>query len=114
MSPPEFSIPAHELDAAGRRFRFPIRAAWLRGALEGTDVTASRTDGELDVRVSRSGSDAVVRGTLAAELHVPCARCLEPTPVAIREEVSALAVPGRRGGPPPPPPAPSAPPPPPN
>jgi len=93
MSSPEFSIPAHELDASGKRFRFPVRLAWLRGALEATDVGASGPDGELDVRVSRSGTDVVVRGLLAAQIEVPCARCLEPARVTVREELSALAIP---------------------
>ena len=93
MSFPEFSIPARELDAAGKRFRFAVRAAWLRGALEDTDVAASGPDGELDLRVSKSGPDVVVRGSLAAALEVPCARCLVATRVTVREELSALAVP---------------------
>jgi uncharacterized protein len=71
----------------------PIRAAWLRGTLEETEVHAADRDGELDVRLSRSGTDVVVRGTVAADLVVPCSRCLEPTLVPVRAEVSILAVP---------------------
>ncbi|HLK35425.1 MAG TPA: DUF177 domain-containing protein [Polyangiaceae bacterium] len=91
-SSPEFTIPARDLDAGGRHFRFPIRASWLRGALEGTDVRPSETDGELDVRASRSATDVVVVGSVAAELVLPCARCLEPARVHVREGVSVLAV----------------------
>jgi uncharacterized protein len=93
-SPHEFSIPVHDLDAAGRAVRLPVRAAWLRSVLEGTDVGPADHDGALDLRVSKSGNDVVVRGTLEAELTVPCARCLEPARVQVREEISALAVPG--------------------
>jgi uncharacterized protein len=93
MSSPEFSIAARDLDASGKRFRFAVRPSWVRGALEGTDVAAPDRDGEFDVRLSKSGTDVVVRGTVTAELRVPCARCLEPTTVVVREEVSALAVP---------------------
>jgi uncharacterized protein len=89
----EFSIPARDLDAAGKALRFVVRAAWIRGALEGTDVGAAGPDGELDVRVSKSGTDVVVRGTLKAELTVPCARCLEPARLAVSEDISALVVP---------------------
>src|SRR5260221_13832907 len=78
MSSPEFSIPAHELDASGKRFRFPVRLAWLRGALEATDVGVSRPDGQLDVRGSRSGTAVVVRGLLPPQTEAPCARSLEP------------------------------------
>jgi uncharacterized protein len=89
---PEFSVPVHDLDAGGREYHLPIRAAWLRGVLEETDVSASAGDGELDIRLSKSGKDVVVRGSLTAELMVPCSRCLELTPVAVRESLGILAV----------------------
>jgi uncharacterized protein len=93
MSSPEFSVAARDLDASGKRFRFAVRASWIRGALEGTDVAAPDAEGELDVRVSKSGTDVVIRGSVAAELVVPCARCLEPARIVVRAPVSALAVP---------------------
>ncbi|MGD0673811.1 MAG: DUF177 domain-containing protein [Polyangiaceae bacterium] len=92
MSPHEFTIPVHNLDAAGREFRVPVRVAWLRGALEGTDVGPVGGDGTLDVRVSKSGADVVVRGSLVAELLVACSRCLEPARVVVNETLTALAV----------------------
>ena len=93
MNSPEFSFPASNLDAAGKHFHLPVRAGWLRGVLEGTAIGPSERDGELDVRLSKSGTDVVVRGTLAADLVVPCSRCLAPAMVPIREELSILAVP---------------------
>jgi uncharacterized protein len=89
----EFSVPARDLDAAGKRFRFAVRASWLRGILEETDVRPAGPDGELDLRLSKSGTDVVVRGTICAELNVECARCLQPARVIVREPLSALAVP---------------------
>src|ERR1700723_1319016 len=89
----EFSIPVHDLDAGGRDYELPIRAPWLRGVLEDTDVGASAQDGVLRVRLSKSGTDVVLLGSLAAEMTVPCSRCLEPTPVTVREDFSLLAVP---------------------
>lgn len=90
----EFSIPVTSLDAAGRSFRFPVRAAWMHEALEGHEADASGTDGELDVRLSKSGNDVVVHGTLKAELVAPCARCLEPVKIPVNQGISALMVPG--------------------
>jgi uncharacterized protein len=90
----EFSLPARDLDAAGKSVRFVVRGAWIRGALEGTGVETPGTDGELDVRFSKSGTDVVVHGTLRADLTVECARCLEPARVVVNERVSALVVPG--------------------
>jgi uncharacterized protein len=91
-SPPEFSLSVHDLDAAGRSFRLPVRAAWIRGAMETTEVGSGLVDGHLDLRLSKSGTDVVVRGTLRAELTVPCARCLEPAEILVDEDLSALAV----------------------
>lgn len=65
----------------------------MRGALEEHHATASGPDGELDVRVSKSGNDIVVHGTLKAELEAPCARCLEPCHIVINQPISALLVP---------------------
>ncbi len=92
MPSPEFSISVHDLDASGRSFRLPVRAVWIRGALEATEIGPGLADGELDLRLSKSGADVVVRGTLRAELTVPCARCLEPARICVQEELSALAV----------------------
>jgi uncharacterized protein len=93
MGAQEFSVPARDLDAGGKQVVFPVRAAWIRGALEGTDVAQGGSDGVLDVRLSKSGNDVVIRGRLTAELTVPCARCLEPARIVVNEPVSALAVP---------------------
>jgi uncharacterized protein len=93
ISSPEFSFPVSNLDAGGQQFRLPVRSAWLRGVLEETAINPSDKDGELDVRLSKSGVDVVIRGTLSAELLVPCSRCLEPTEIPIHEELSLLAVP---------------------
>ncbi|MDP9148375.1 MAG: YceD family protein [Myxococcota bacterium] len=88
-----FSIPVHDLDAAGKVVRFAVPSSWIRGALEGTAVGPGGRDGELNVRISKSGPDVVIHGTLKAEVVVPCARCLEPAPVVVSEPLSVLAVP---------------------
>jgi uncharacterized protein len=92
MAAPEFSFPACALDAGGKHVCFPVRASWLRGVLEGTDVQPGGGDGELDLRLSKSGADVVVRGTVTAEVSVSCARCLQPARFVVREPLSALVV----------------------
>lgn len=91
MAAHEFAIPVRDLDAAGRPYRFPLRSAWLRGALENTEVATTERDGLVDVRLSKSGHDVVIRGKIEAELVLPCARCLEPARFSVREDLSALA-----------------------
>ncbi|HEY8072702.1 MAG TPA: DUF177 domain-containing protein [Labilithrix sp.] len=93
MSTHELSISVTDLDAGGRSYRFPLRAAWIRSLLEGHEATASGKDGEIAVRASKSGPDVVVHGTLDAELTVPCARCTEPCELPIHAELSVLYVP---------------------
>jgi uncharacterized protein len=94
MASHEFFVVASDLDAAGKEFRFGVRAPWIRGALEGTDIETAGRDGELEVRASKSGNDVIVRGTITAELIAPCARCLQPAHVVVKEPLSALFVPG--------------------
>jgi uncharacterized protein len=89
----EFSIPIQDLDAGGKSLDFAVPAAWMRHALEGTQVAEGGADGKLALRLSKSGTDVVIRGSLKADLVVPCARCLEPAKIAVREDISALAVP---------------------
>lgn len=93
MSEHEFTIPVTDLDAGGRDYRFVVRPAWMRGALEDHEAKASDRDGVLAVRASKSGHDVVVHGSLEAELSVPCARCLEPFRLPIHAELSVLYVP---------------------
>jgi uncharacterized protein len=100
MGTPEIKINVGDLDAGGKHFTFPLRAAWIRGVLEEHEATAAGADGELDVRASRSGNDVVVHGTLTADLTVPCARCLTPVPLPIAQPLSLLFVPGKVIAPP--------------
>ena len=93
MSKPEFSIPVRDLDAAGKPFEFAVRSGWLRGALEGTDIGAGSKDGHLEVRLSKSGTDVVIRGAFEAHVLAQCARCLEPVGLVVKEPLSVLAVP---------------------
>jgi uncharacterized protein len=92
-SPPELTIPVHDLDAGGKEVHLPLARGWLAHALEGTEIAPGEGGGELDVRLSKSGTDVVIHGELRGELVVPCARCLEPAKVSVRESISALAVP---------------------
>jgi uncharacterized protein len=89
----EFRIPVSELDAAGKEYHFVIRPAWMRGALEDHEAAATNEDGAIDVRVSKSGNDVIVHGTLDAKLEATCARCLKPVPVHVHAPLSVLFVP---------------------
>jgi uncharacterized protein len=90
MSAAEFEIPISELDAGGKDYAFPLRTAWMRAVFEDTDVATTTKDGALALRVSKSGRDIVVHGTLEADLEAPCARCLQPAHIRVAQDVAAL------------------------
>jgi len=96
MSAHEFIIRVTDLDAGGKDYSFAVRPAWVRGALEGHEATASSEEGALAVRASKSGHDVVVHGTLDAKLTVPCARCLEPFTLPVHSDLSVLYVPASK------------------
>jgi uncharacterized protein len=90
MSAHEFEISVSELDAGGKDYRFPLRTEWLREALEGSDAAASDKEGAVAVRVSKSGDDVVVHGTLDASLSASCARCLGAANIVISQPITGL------------------------
>ena len=92
----EFSVSVSALDAGGKAYTFPVRPAWLRGALEGCDATATDQEGKLEVRLSMSGPDVVATGTVEAEIEVACARCNGPAKASISNSFSVLFVPAAK------------------
>jgi uncharacterized protein len=93
MAAHEFEVSGNDLDAGGKSKDFVVRAAWVRGILEGTDATSDGNDGSLDVRLSKSEGDVVAHGHLKVGLSAECARCTKPVTITIDQEVSALYVP---------------------
>lgn len=95
MTKPSFSISASELDAGGKAFKRSVPNEWLRTAFGDSDATPLG-EGEIDVRLSKSGSDVVVHGRARAEVEVPCARCLTATRITLAPEISVLMVPASK------------------
>lgn len=95
MPKPAFVVSASELDAAGKAYERAIPRAWLAAAFEETDATPLG-DGEIDLRISKSGPDVVVHGHARAEVELPCARCLEPARVKLEPKISVLMVPAAK------------------
>lgn len=92
---PFFVVSASELDAGGKEYTRAIPHDWLVRTFEESDASPLG-DGELDVRLSRSGTDVVVHGGAKAEIELPCARCLEPVKVTLAPEISVLMVPASK------------------
>lgn len=75
---PIFVVPVHDLDVAGRDVRATITKEWLDAVLADVELRRAGPEGQLDVHVSRTGNDILVRGTIHVDLEMGCARCLEP------------------------------------
>ena len=90
------SISAHDIDASGLALDAELPLVWLKEELADAELQGN-APGHVQARLSRSGSDIVVRGKVTADLRTPCARCLEPASVVVDTELSLLRRPARAG-----------------
>jgi uncharacterized protein len=89
---PLLAVSAHDIDAAGLPLEADLPLVWLEEVLRDAALEGA-APGRVEVRLSRTGKDIVVRGRIKADLRTPCARCLDPVPVAIDTELSLLLQP---------------------
>lgn len=90
-----FTVRIKELDDGPRELRGPITDEWLEAVLRDTEVRpVGRGDGRIDVSLTKSGREVLVRGRLAVTVQVPCARTLDPAIYELRPEVFLLLAPG--------------------
>ena len=92
MSRPELVVPVADLERGPKHVEFGLSEAWLRRALEGTDATVT-APGKLEVTLSKNGAEVLVRGSVHADLTMPCVVTLEPVPVPIRTEILLMLSP---------------------
>jgi len=69
-----------------------VSEAWLASAVPDTSLGLSAAGVRLDGRLEPAGDDYLLRGTLSGQLTVPCARCLEPAPVAVDSPIAVTFV----------------------
>jgi uncharacterized protein len=95
---PLFIISAGDIDTPGVTIDADLPPDWIAAELAEAEVTAALADdpasgplpGHVTARLSRSGTDIVVRGRVVASVTMPCARCLRPAKVDIDGELSLL------------------------
>jgi len=95
------NIPVANIDTAGRALEAELPVSWLDEQLADADNDLKgASPGHVSARLSRSGTDVVVRGRVKASVRTPCARCLEPTNIDVDTELSLLlkAAPGQAAG----------------
>jgi uncharacterized metal-binding protein YceD (DUF177 family) len=90
---PLFVVLLADLELGDKDVEGAIPVAWLERALEGTEAAARDLPGHLDVTVSKSGRDVMIRGRIQVALTMPCSRTLEPTDVDIDADVFLMLAP---------------------
>jgi uncharacterized protein len=89
MTSPLLQIAAVDIETSGRDLDVVLPAAWLQRELGDTELTGVGP-AHFVARLSRSGSDIVVRGHVKATVSVPCARCLSSTVADVDGELTLL------------------------
>ncbi len=90
---PLFSLPVRDVERADQQRTWPIPPEWLDNALADTEAQSAGQAGTLSVYVKKSGREVLVKGTAHADVTMPCARTLEPVPVALDAEILLLLTP---------------------
>ncbi len=93
----QFFVPVADLDYGERDLDEEIPVAWLEKAMENTEATPRGTPGRLEVTLSKSGREIMVRGHARAQVTMPCARSLDPVDFDLDAEIFLLL--SRGGGP---------------
>jgi uncharacterized protein len=89
-------FPAVDIQLDGLEIDLELPTRWLDSALAEAEVQPREEGGHITGRLSRSGSDIVVRAKVKAAVQQPCARCLEPAEFDVRTELSLLLQPMSR------------------
>jgi uncharacterized metal-binding protein YceD (DUF177 family) len=101
MERPLFSVPLADLEAGEREIVDEIPVSWLTTAFEGTEATPRGQPGRLEVTVSKTGREVMVRGHARAAVVLPCARTLDPVDFDLDAEIFLLLTPAAAAPPPP-------------
>jgi uncharacterized protein len=76
-----------------------VTQAWLAAECADVSVALSEAGVCLEGRLEPAGEGYLLRGNLRGELKVPCARCLEPAPVAVDAPMAVSFVEKREADP---------------
>jgi uncharacterized metal-binding protein YceD (DUF177 family) len=98
MSKAVFVVPLADLERGPRIVSWSISHGWLTHALEGTDATAVG-DGRLEVSVTKTGRDVLVRGSAQAHVTVPDSRTLQPVELDLKPDIFLMLSPASDDGP---------------
>jgi len=87
-----FVVPLADLERGPRIVSWSMSPGWLAQALEGTDATILG-EGRLEVSITKTGRDVLVRGTAEVHISVPDSRTLEPVELDLKPEIFLMLSP---------------------
>lgn len=86
MTTPLLTIRLVDVDRGKGDYDWELPLDWLTRAFESTDATPT-APGRVTVTASKNGSQVVLLGRAKADVTMPCARTLDPVPVALNAEI---------------------------
>jgi len=81
-----------DIGEGGIDLRVAVSEAWLAAECPDFSLGVSKAGVWFEGRLEPAGEGYLLRGTLRGELLVPCARCLEPAPVAVESPMAVTFV----------------------
>ena len=93
-----FVVPLADLERGPKHAVWSVDEKWLDVAMEGTDAKA-RGVGSIDVTLTKSDTNVLIKGTIKVPLTMPCARTLEPVGVDVESELFLMLSPAPAGAP---------------
>jgi DUF177 domain-containing protein len=88
-----FSVPVRDLERSDLRRSWEIPVEWLNWALADSEAQPDGKPGTLELYLKKQGREILVKGRAQASVTMPCARTLDPVPVALDAEILLLLVP---------------------
>jgi uncharacterized metal-binding protein YceD (DUF177 family) len=92
VTPPTFVVQLADLERGPKHVSFALTEAFLRWVFEETEAEA-QGEGTLELELTKTGHEVMVRGRAQSNVHVPCVVTLDPVPFELRPEIFLLLYP---------------------
>lgn len=92
MTNPSFVVQLADLERGPKRVSFRLTKAFLGWAFHETEAEP-QGEGTLELELTKTGHEVMVRGRAEAHVHVPCVVTLDPLPFALNPEIFLLLYP---------------------
>ncbi len=98
---PVLSVPVRDLERSDQRRTWDLPSEWVTWAMSETEAESDGLPGKLEIYLKKTGREVLVKGVAEVSVTMPCARTLDPVPVALKAEIMLLLTPrpGAAAGP---------------